>query len=59
MINMMMMMIMAFQHVNTVTKTHHDGNLSVMNKVGICPWQNPTIDDNDGEVGLGATGGVT
>ena len=27
--------------------SHHGGNLSVMMMVGICQWQNPTIDDDD------------
>ena len=33
---MMVMMMMVTQHIPTMTKTHHGGNLSVMNKVGIC-----------------------
>ena len=32
----MMMMTMACQQIPTMTKTHHGGNLSVMNMVGIC-----------------------
>ena len=45
---MMTMMTMITQQIPTMTKTHHGGNLSVMNMVGICRWQNPTIDnDND------------
>ena len=45
--------IMACRQIPTMTKTHHGGNLSVMNMVGICRWQNPTIDNDDDEVGLG------
>ena len=44
----MIVMMMVTQQIPTMTKTHHGGNLSVMNMVGICQWQNPTIDnDND------------
>ena len=35
----MMMMVMVTQHIPTMTKTHPGGNLSVMNKVGICRCQ--------------------
>ena len=31
-----MMMMMVTQQIPTMTKTHHGGNLSVMNMVGIC-----------------------
>ena len=31
------------QHIPTMTKSHHGGKMSVMIKVGICQWQNPTI----------------
>ena len=57
---MMMMMsiimiMMVTQQIPTMTKTHHGGNLSVMNMVGICRWQNPTIDNDDDEVRLGVS----
>ena len=45
--------IMAFRHIPTMIKTYHGGNLSVMNMVGIRWWQNPTIDNDNDEVGLG------
>ena len=35
------------QHIPTMTISHHGGILSVMMMVGICQWQNPTIDDDD------------
>ena len=35
--------IMVTQHIPTMTKSHHGGEMSVMIKVGICQWQNPTI----------------
>ena len=35
--------IMVTQHIPTMTKSHHGGKMSVMIKVGICQWQNPTI----------------
>ena len=35
------------QHIPTMTNSHHGGILSVMMMVGICQWQNPTIDDDD------------
>ena len=35
--------IMVTQHIPTMTKSHHDGEMSVMINVGICQWQNPTI----------------
>ena len=43
--------IMVTQHIPSMTKNHHGGNLSVMNMVGICRWQNPTFDNEDDEVG--------
>ena len=46
------MIVMAFRHIPTMTKTHHGGILSVMKLVGICRWQNPTIDNDDIEIGL-------
>ena len=36
-------MIMVTQHIPTMTKSHHGGEMSVMIKVGKCQWQNPTI----------------
>ena len=49
---MMMSMIiviimMAYRHIPTMTNSHHGVFLSVMMMVGICQWQNPTIDDDD------------
>ena len=35
--------IMVTQHIPTMTKSHHGGEMSVMIKVGKCQWQNPTI----------------
>ena len=35
------------QHIPTMTNSHHGGILSVMMMVGICQWQNPSIDDDD------------
>ena len=39
--------VMVTQHIPTMTNSHHGGILSVMMMVGICQWQNPTIDDDD------------
>ena len=39
--------IMAQRLITTMTNSHYGGNLSVMMMVGICQWQNPTIDDDD------------
>ena len=36
MMMMLVMMMMITQQIPTMTKTHHGGNLSVMNMVGIC-----------------------
>ena len=49
---MMMMMMMAYRHIPTMTNSHHGGFLSVMIMVGICQWQNPTIDEDDEELQL-------
>ena len=38
-----MIMIMACRHIPTMTKSHHDGEMSVMMKVGMCQCQIPTI----------------
>ena len=38
-------MMMVSQHVSTMTKSHHGGNMSVMIKVGMCQCQNPTMHD--------------
>ena len=35
------------QHIPTMTNSHHGGILSVMMMVGICQWQNTTIDYDD------------
>ena len=35
-----------------MTNSHHGGFLSVMIMVGICQWQNPTIDKDDEELQL-------
>ena len=44
MIMMMMMMVMVVtQHIPTMTKSHHDGEMSVMIRVGICQCQKSTI----------------
>ena len=40
------------QHIPTMTNSHHGGFLSVMIMVGICQWQNPTIDEDDEELQL-------
>ena len=37
------MMMMACQHIPTMTKSHHGGEMSVMIKVGMCECQIPTI----------------
>ena len=44
---------MACGHIPTMTKSHHGGNMSVMIKVGMCQFQNPTIHD---KVQLGPVG---
>ena len=44
--------IMAYRHIPTMTNSHHGGFLSVMIMVGICQWQNPTIDEDDEELQL-------
>ena len=44
--------IMVPQHIPTMTNSHHGGFLSVMIMVGICQWQNPTIDEDDEELQL-------
>ena len=49
---MTMMMMMAYRHIPTMTNSHHGGFLSVMIMVGICQWQNPTIDEDDEELQL-------
>ena len=43
---------MANRHIPTMTNSHHGGFLSVMIMVGICQWQNPTIDEDDEELQL-------
>ena len=40
-----MMMKMVTQHISTMTKSHHGGEMSVMIKVGMCQCQIPTIHD--------------
>ena len=41
-----MMMITACHNIPTMTKSHHDGNMSVMNMVGFCRQHiHPTIED--------------
>ena len=40
---MMMMMMVVTQHIPTMTKSHHGGEMSVMMKVGMCQCQKPTI----------------
>ena len=36
---------MVTQHIPTMTKSHHGGEMSVMIKVGMCQCQIPTIHD--------------
>ena len=36
-------MIRVTQHIPTMTKSHHGGEMSVMMKVGMCQCQKPTI----------------
>ena len=45
MMMMTMMMMMACRHIPTMTKSHHDGEMSVMIKVGMCQCQILTIHD--------------
>ena len=40
---LVVLMVMACRHIPTMTKSHHGGNMSVMIRVGVCQWQNPTI----------------
>ena len=44
---------MVTQHIPTMTKSHHGGEMSIMIKVGMCHCQNPTIHD---KVQLGPVG---
>ena len=37
------LIVMVTQHIPTMTKSHHGGELSVMMKVGMCQCQKPTI----------------
>ena len=46
-------MMKVTQHIPTMTKSHHGGNMSVMIKVGMCQCQNPTLHD---KVQLGPDG---
>ena len=39
------MMMMACQHIPTMTKSHHGGEMSIMIKVGMCQRQIPTTHD--------------
>ena len=39
----MVMVIAVTQHIPTMTKSHHGGEMSVMMKVGICQCQKSTI----------------
>ena len=41
--HLMMMMMTVTQHIPTMTKSHHGGEMSVMMKVGMCQCQKPTI----------------
>ena len=43
----MVMMMMVCQHILTITKSLHGGNMSVMNKVRIYHRHIPTIDDDE------------
>ena len=44
--------IMACRHIPTMTKSHHGGEMTVMIKVGMCQWQNPTIHDKHDKLQL-------
>ena len=37
-----LVIIMVTQHIPTMTKSHHGGEVSVMMKVGMCQCQKPT-----------------
>ena len=39
----MMMIAVYTQHIPTMTKSHHSGEMSVMMKVVMCQCQKPTI----------------
>ena len=52
MINMLVK-IMAFRQIPTMTKSHHGGNMSLIGEVGFCHRHIPTIDNHNDEVGLG------
>ena len=43
MMMVMMMMMVVTQHIPTMTKSHHGGEVSVMMKVGMCQCQKPSI----------------
>ena len=43
MFTFIIIIIMVTQHIPTMTKSHHGGELSVMMKVGMCQCQKPTI----------------
>ena len=51
MVNIIIMM-MAYRHIPTMTNSHHGGFLSVMIMVGICQRRNPTIDEDDEKLQL-------
>ena len=54
MITIIVIIVMTFRHIPTMTKSHHGGNMSVMNMVEFCHWSIPTINDDydDDEAGI-------
>ena len=49
---MMVMMITVTQHIPTMTKSHHGGEVSVMMKVEMCQCQKPTIHHDELHFGV-------
>ena len=45
-------MTMVTQHIPTMTKSHHGGNMSLRGEVGFCHRHIPTIDNYNDEVRL-------
>ena len=52
MMMIVMMMMMAFRQIPTMTRYHHGGNMSLIGKVGFCHRHIPTIDNYNDEVRL-------
>ena len=48
---MMMLMIKVSQHIPIITKSHHGGNMSVMDIVGFFHRRIPTIDNDNDDIG--------